>query len=108
MDEQVAIFKRNARIDWDTVFAEWLRDEVLNKCVPVISREGNIEGWVCPSPSHLKEKAYFRISYDKDTNAGIPQCSCNIQDEDRQWQEVGEGVGAIGFVEWLHDKMFKK
>lgn len=60
---------------------------------PVL-REGHVDRWLCPLPSHIEKHPSFRISYDK-VDFGWPTCSCGIQSDKDAWQQVGAALGLV-------------
>lgn len=94
-------------IDWNAERVEWIRAEVmpaLDRQAPVAKREGTIERHHCPNPQHDDHNPSFRVSYDRDNEVGIPQCSCGIQYEKRPWELVAGWVGARDFRTWWREE----
>lgn len=90
-------------INWNEERTLWITTEILPKLdqvAPIIRREGSRERRHCPSPHHHDNNPSFAISYDRASDHGIPQCSCNIQDEDAPWEKVAEWVGTRSFMDW--------
>lgn len=101
---RVTATRNQTSIDWDRERAEWVKLEVMPK---LDQRSPIVEGKDrrnCPSPTHPDADPSFRISYDKDSDAGIPQCSCDIQHEKQPWDKVGEWVGAQPFMDWWNEE----
>ena len=95
---------RREPFDMNAEYRRWVKQEVLpllDSVAKVVS--GKPDGGLrhCPSPSHEDRHPSFRISYDRDTETGIPQCSCNIQHQRNQWDTVASWVGARSFKDWF-------
>ncbi|MEO8393304.1 MAG: hypothetical protein ABI700_09960 [Chloroflexota bacterium] len=93
--------------DWDDESSRWKREEVmpaLDLAAPVVKWEGRIERRHCPNPQHTDRDPSFRISYDHDSESGIPQCSCGIQSEPHPWDKVAEWVRARPFTTWFKEE----
>jgi Domain of unknown function (DUF927) len=94
-------------VDWNVERSRWIREEVmpaLNRIAPVARTENKIERHHCPNPQHSDQTPSFRISYDRDTEVGIPQCSCHIQDQPHPWDRVAEWVGARPLKVWFKEE----
>ncbi len=90
-------------VDWQAEQRLWVQTIVesqLDAVAPVQRQEGSRERRHCPNPAHPDHDPSFSISYDRDTEIGIPQCSCGIQNKKRPWDIVAEWTGAEPFKSW--------
>lgn len=74
--------------DWRN---EWI-DTIIDALGAPDTREGGVDRWHCPLPSHPDKHPSFRVSKDQNPDFPWPMCSCNIQREDDAWEQVASAL----------------
>lgn len=86
--KQESLFNRPEITD---LYRQWI-DTIRQALGPYALREGNVERWHCPLPSHADENPSFTVK-EGDT-IPMPICTCGIQEREATdaWNEVARAL----------------
>lgn len=79
------------RLDYKNLYTDWVKLIKAALGAPAKTTNG-IDWWHCPLPTHDDKHPSFRVSYDRNKEQGIPQCSCGIQDQRGPWEQVAKAL----------------